>query len=364
MNNINDGMSCFKIRDINVPSRFFLAPINTGFARNGEPTPDLIRFHSARSGRGIGISYVGNVAIDSESVTNSNTLFFGKNVDTWVRLVEAINSNGSLPGIQIACRRSMLQPPRRWEAQDPDAYISRMRDEISSHPETLLLEVVSKFVLAAETAYKVGFTVIQIHAGHGYFLSSLLNPVLNNRIDLYGLDKAWILKSIVYGIRSALPNVILDVRFSLLDGLDSKESEIAQKQPIIGSIASLDIDILSISNGIYDINKNLIYPPAEWGHGTYIDLALQFAVQHPDKIWNTAGNIWDLRLLPANLPKNLTFSIGRSLIADPEFVVKSIEGRQEGIQVCTRTNRCHYYSRGMQNIACPFDSHLGQFLDS
>lgn len=364
MNSTNNSVSCFKIRGIKVPSRFFLAPINTGFARKGEPTPDLIRFHATRSGRGIGISYVGNVAIDSDSVTNNNTLFFGKNVDAWARLVEAINSNGSLPGIQIACRRSKLQPPRRWEAQDHDSYISHMRDEISSHPETLLLDVVSKFVQAAETAYKFGFKVIQIHAGHGYFLSSMLNPVLNKRTDVYGLDKSWIIKSIVYGIRSALPNVILDVRFSLLDGLDSKEHEIARKQPIIGSIASLDIDILSVSNGIYDINKNLIYPPADWGHGNFLDLALPFAVQHPDKIWNTAGNIWDLRLLPENLPKNITFSIGRSLIADPEFVVKSIEGRQDSIQACTRTNRCHYYSRDMQNIACPFDSHLSQFLDS
>lgn len=363
MSNNSEFMLSFALRDVKVSTRFFLAPINTGFAKNGEPTPDLIRFHSARSGRGIGISYVGNVAIDSESVTNANTLFFGKNFGPWVRLVEAINSNGSLPGIQIACRRSMLQPPRRWEAQDPESYVSHMRDEINSHPEALLLEVVNKFVRAAETAYAVGFKVIQIHAGHGYFISSLLNPALNNRIDLYGLDKTWILKSIVCGIRSVLPNVILDVRFSLLDGLAPKEAEIARKQPIVQSIANLDIDIVSVSNGIYDINKNLIYPPVEWGHGAFLDLTLPFAAQYADKIWNTAGNIWDLGLLPANLPKNLTFSIGRSLIADPDFVLKSVEGRQDRIQACTRTSRCHYFSRSMQNIACPYDSHLSQFLD-
>lgn len=90
MKNIDEYTCSFKVRDIIVPSKIFLAPINTGFGKFGNPTPDLIRFHSARSGKGIGISYVGNVAIDSDSVTNDNTLFFAKSFGEWRKLVEEI----------------------------------------------------------------------------------------------------------------------------------------------------------------------------------------------------------------------------------------------------------------------------------
>lgn len=363
MKNISEYTSSFKVRDIIFPSKIFLAPINTGFGKFGNPTSDLIRFHSARSGKGIGISYIGNVAIDPDSVTNSNTLFFTKSFGEWKKLVEEICSNGSLPGIQIACRSSKLKPPRRWINQDTDSYIRLIRDEVASHPESFLEEVAQKFIRSAEVAYEVGFKVIQIHAAHGYFISNFLNPKLNYRKDIYGAEKTFLLETIVKGIRSTLPKVILDIRISLLDGLEPKEVEITQKDPIVRSIAELDVDIISLSNGMYDIDKQLIYPPAEWGHGVFINLALPFALQYPDKIWNIAGNIWDLSLLPPNLPSNISFSVGRSLIADPDFVIKSIEGSHETIQVCTRTNFCHYYSRDLPNIACPLDKHLSKFVD-
>lgn len=354
--------SSFRMQDMIVPSRIFLAPINTGFGENGNPTSNLILFHSARSGKGIGISYVGNVAVDSAFVTNNNTLFFTKDLDQWKRLTDEIYSNGSLPGIQIACRNTRLKPPRRWLNQDFSSYIQITRREIASYPKELLEKIAQKFIQNAQIAYEVGFKVVQIHAAHGYFISSFLNPRLNDRKDIYGIKKTLLLEMIIKGIRSILPNIILDVRVSLLDGLEREEIELLEKRSIIHDIAELDVDIISISNGIYDIDKQLIYPPAEWGHGVFIDIVIPFALKYSSKLWNVAGNIWNLHLLPANLPTNISFSIGRSLIADPNFVIKSASGLHETIQICTRTNLCHYYSRDLPNIACPVDKHLSQFI--
>lgn len=42
------------------------------------------------------------------------------------------------------------------------------------------------FVDAAVRADKVGFDVIEIHAAHGYLLSSFLSPLSNQRTDQYG----------------------------------------------------------------------------------------------------------------------------------------------------------------------------------
>ncbi len=352
----------FRVKDIVIPSRIFLAPINTGFGKDGNPTSNLILFHTARSGKGIGISYVGNVAVDPAFVTNNNTLFFTKNLDQWKKLTEEICSNGSLPGIQIACRNTALKPPRQWLNQDASSYIQVTRHEIASYSQEFLGKIAQNFIRSAQIAYEVGFKAVQIHAAHGYFISNFLNPKLNGRKDIYGTKKTLLLEMIVEGIRSILPDIILDVRISLLDGLGNREIELTEKEPIIYDIAELDVDIISISNGTYDINKQLIYPPAEWGHSVFIDIVTPFALRHPGKLWNVAGNIWDLNLLPSELPVNISFSVGRSLIADPDFIIKSVSGLHDSIQTCTRTNLCHYYSRDLPNIACPMDRHLRQFI--
>jgi 2,4-dienoyl-CoA reductase-like NADH-dependent reductase (Old Yellow Enzyme family) len=61
-------------RSYTIPSRVLLAPINTGYAENGLPTPRLIRFHELRSDSSIGVNMVGNAAVSAFGLSNKNTL--------------------------------------------------------------------------------------------------------------------------------------------------------------------------------------------------------------------------------------------------------------------------------------------------
>ena len=126
-----------------------------------------------------------------------------------------------------------------------------------------------------------------------------------------------------------------------------------KKQKLIKNILRLDLDILSLSNGIYDLNKRLIYPPKSLGHGAFINLATPFAEKYPDILWNIAGNIWNLRKIPVSIPDNLTFSIGRSLIADPAFIEKSLSNNFKDINWCDRDDKCHYFTHGLSHLICP-----------
>jgi len=120
----------------------------------------------------------------------------------------------------------------------------------------------------------------------------------------------------------------------------------------------MEVDILSLSDGFYDINKFSIYPRLEDGLGCHVDFAATYAIKFRAKLWNVAGNVWDVASLAPRLPPNLSLSIGRSLIADPAFVEKSVRLTDLPINACVRAGHCHYYTRGRPHIECKVNARV------
>lgn len=347
------------IGDITIPSRFFLSPINTGFADDGNINSRFIDFYAQRSGHGIGITYVGNVAVGKELTPNSNTpLISYDSLGDWRKLTSIISENGSIPGIQLACRTSKTMPLKGWRIKNIKAYLENVRTELKNLSKDNIHSVLNNFINSAELSIKAGFKVIQIHAAHGYFLAQLLDHRVNVRDDKFGVDPLSSIESLTSAIRLIDDNVIIDIRLSLVEGFEDKDVEYERKVKIIDGIVRTGIDMISLSCGTYDVNKSLIYPPKSHGHGTFIYMAVPLALKYPNILWNIAGNIFDLRKLPPTAPNNLTYGIARSLIADPKLIDKSLSGSFETIRCCIRKGDCHYYSRGINQIYCPLTPSL------
>ncbi len=117
--------------------------------------------------------------------------------------------------------------------------------------------------------------------------------------------------------------------------------------------------MISQVNGLYNLSKKLMYPNRALGHCFIKKEISKLALQYPKILWNLCGNIWDLEDVERNtLPDNLTFSIGRALLADEYFIDKSFNNKKEQINRCTFCNKCHYYSMGLPNIACGVNANL------
>jgi 2,4-dienoyl-CoA reductase-like NADH-dependent reductase (Old Yellow Enzyme family) len=341
----------FSYRSYNIPSRVLLAPINTGYAQNGLPTPRLIRFHELRSDSSIGINIVGNVAVSARGLSNENTLVLHSwaSIGAYRGLAERIRKHGSLPGIQLAYSPSSLQPDRRWIARDRGAEVARLQAIIRSLSDTAIKDALSAFYAAARLAYESSYDVIQVHCAHGYFLSLLLDPRINTREDDYSADGAWV-GEFFRTIRRLTAGRLLSVRLSATMALSDRAWEHAATVRLAKLIEDCGVDLIDLSAGYYTIDRNLIYPTRDSDTGTF--MLSRSISDDVDCLVSFAGQAHNLEYFQRDISSRQLLAIGRALIADPDFAKKYKSSRRDEINHCQSCRHCHYFSRGRPSLEC------------
>lgn len=336
--------------------QFVFAPINIGTSTNGIIDKDFSDFYVERSGNNIDLTYIGNVAIGKQYVTNSNTpLFIENNFCEWRKLVSRIHENNSQIGVQLGCRYYPIPALRKNNEQKKLSYVEEMSTFIQELDKREIETIISHFISNALVASKLHFDWVQIHAAHGYFLSLLLSPQINRRKDEYNINDLFFLQKIIDGIRKTDTSIKIDIRVSFLEGLNEIENELFEKKIQFDKLANIGFDMISLSNGMYDYDKKMIYPVEKKGFLPMYELAIDFVNKYQNINWNFSGNVNDIpKIKKINLLKNLSFSIGRPLIADPKFL-KHINNSNNDLpgSSCNYCGACHYYSNNKTTMICP-----------
>lgn len=340
------------IRGEVLPSRVTLAPINTGFVEGGVPTTRLRRFHRERAGPAIGVSMVGNVAVDEDSRTNSHTAVLSNaaEVTEFAPVANEIRAQGSVPGIQLANSPALLEPLRLWKAPDRAAEIGRLRDLILAFDSAALHSVMARFAHSSSLAIDAGFRLVQIHAAHGYLLSMLLTPELNARKDCFAWNGEW-LDDLLFKVRAAIGDAILSLRISAVRGLADEDSEIEVTREVSIRAYQSGVDIIDLSAGLYTLDRRLIYPGRESVQPVYLH-RLSDLVAGLEALVCIAGRITNISKITSPVPDRTILSIGRPLIADSGFCEKWRSGQVASVRECSLKNQCHYFSRGKLSLEC------------
>lgn len=346
------SVSTHKIKELGFNSRYFLAPINTGYANNGTPSNKLLKFHKQFLNKYLGVNYIGNIAIDKDAVTNPNTLYIKEqDLQKWIKLPSSLHGKYTKIGAQLAASISSITPQRNWVNSKIESYLNTAKEEFSSHNLNNILNIFDKFVSNANVLNSIGFNVVQIHAAHGYLLSKMINKNINRRTDIIGEKPYSMLLQLGKAIKESNPDLLLDIRVSMLNGINNKDKEIKETSDLLNMISNSYFDIISLSNGFYNIDKRYIYPPKNWGHTCFLNIVRRFANNFPNQIFNYSGNVWNINRLE-NIPDNLTFSIGRALLNDPKFIKKSYNNEWDESNYLNHNSNYHYYSKNKQNISC------------
>lgn len=195
--------SPYEMRGLSLPNRIVVSPMcqyaSTHGSANDWHLMHLGQF--AMGAAGLVITEATHVSPVGRISHKCLGLYSDENEATLKRVIDFCKTHGvAAMGIQLAHagRKGSTHPPGAggkplgpgedpWETVAPSAlpYADGWHT-----PKALdrdgLAEIKQQFVDATERALRIGFDLIEFHAGHGYLLHQFLSPISNRRDDEYG----------------------------------------------------------------------------------------------------------------------------------------------------------------------------------
>ena len=294
-----------------MPIQIRLAPINTGLYVEGESTSANEEFFQKRARGGVDICMVGNIAVAERNVPNDSTGVMSSS-KKWSELASVIRRSGSKPGIQLSATLPGYKGQTAFTSTKQDKELRSYQTLFNKMTQREWEYLVMRFVDAVDLAFEHGFDHVQIHAAHGYAFSIALDPVINPAS--IGIGPMSVL---LQHISKKFSNCS-SLRISWCTGLaydDQRQARILNFWRPFARTIELDL-----SNGYYNMDKHLIYPPHKLGEAPYLQNAATLAQTYPYASFTVAGNIWNPYILASYCPPNINFAIARALIADPNHV--------------------------------------------
>ncbi len=227
-------------------------------------TPRHERLYRTWSHGGAGLLITGNVMVDRWALERPGNVVIDPSypptvdAEALARLrawASAGTEEGSGLWMQIShagrqSPRYVAHRPAGPSAVQLDAmgYFGRPR----SLTEPEILELVQRFGHAAVVARETGFTGVQVHAAHGYLISSFLSPVVNRRSDDWGgslQNRARLLLEVVRSVRRSVgPDFPVSVK---LNSDDFRKGGFSHEEclAVVRWLNDEAVDLLEISGG-------------------------------------------------------------------------------------------------------------------
>ena len=192
----------FALRGMTLPNRVVVAPMDQYRASDGLPD-DLHLVHlGARALGGAGLVFTEMTCVSAEGrITLGCTgMYADAHVTAWRRIVDFVHENSPARiCLQLGHAGRKASTKLMWEGMDepldegnwpvigpspiPYAPANQTPREMTRRD---MERVTAEFVRAARMAEWAGFDMLELHAAHGYLVSSFLTPVSNQRTDEYG----------------------------------------------------------------------------------------------------------------------------------------------------------------------------------
>ncbi|APG47477.1 NADH:flavin oxidoreductase/NADH oxidase family protein [Phaeobacter porticola] len=302
------------------------------------PTQAQIDLFAQWSKGGAALLITGNTPVDRMHLEHAGNFVLDPSSD--MKRVSALAAAGKSGGAKILAQLAHAgrQTPEAINAHPTS--ISDVQLDLPGYgkptpaSEAEFEEIIAKFVRSARLAQEAGFDGVEVHAAHGYLLSSALSPRINTRTDRWGgalENRARLAIEVVRAVRKAVdPGFIVAVKLNSSDfqkgGFDHADSV-----QVAVMLEAEGVDFIEISGGNFE--EPTAYQHASKSGSTQIREAyfLDYAAAINDALnipLMVTGGFRSSNVMNDAIASGKTdlIGMGRPFIADPAFATKLLNG--------------------------------------
>ena len=297
---------------------------------HGAPTERMIALYRRRAAGGAGLITVEIATVEPHPCPQAGLLRFDddQRIPAFSVLVDAIHEAGAAAALQITDRWHTHFPYRLHELSL--ATLQGMFDQ---------------YARGAERALRAGFDAINIQGAHGWPLARFLSPLYNDRTDQYR-EPTRVPAMVVRRIRTVVgPQVPLLFRLCLDEGAPGGLHPAQVCDRIAPQLEDAGVDVLDLTFGAGPIAKNVkaylgtepLYSPAGERADLYrwVRERLSVPMLGRSRIIDPAVAVQMVEDGAVDL-----LGIGRQLLADPDFPLKTAQHQWDAINRCIGCDVC------------------------
>jgi 2,4-dienoyl-CoA reductase-like NADH-dependent reductase (Old Yellow Enzyme family) len=227
------------IKGITLKNRIGVSPMCQYSSIDGKATDwHLVHLGSrAVGGAGLVIAEATAVSPEGRITPHDAGLWHDDQIEPLQTITNFIKAHGAIPAVQLAHAGRKASAARPWQggkhlSDEEGGYeivgpttAAFDQSRLWKQPKALdrqgIASIQQAFVSAAQRALAAGYSLLEIHAAHGYLLHSFFSPLVNTRSDDYGgslAKRARMLLETTRAIRQVWPERLpLAVRLSVTD---------------------------------------------------------------------------------------------------------------------------------------------------
>jgi anthraniloyl-CoA monooxygenase len=286
----------YQLRDMALKNRIVVSPMAQYKAVDGCPTDWHLIHYGERAKGGAGLVYTEMTCVSPKGRITPGCpgLYAPEHEAAWARLVDFVHQETDA---KICCqighsgRKGSTQvgwetmdaplPAWNWDLVSASAIAwSPQNDTPREINRSEMDQIKAEFVSATEMAARCGFDMIELHAAHGYLISSFISPKSNIRTDSYGgsLENRMRYPLEVFAaMRAVWPTEKpMSVRISATDWLGDAGVTPEEAVDIARAFSEAGVDIIDVSAGQTSIEGQPVY-------------GRMFQTPFSDRIRNDAG---------------------------------------------------------------------------
>jgi anthraniloyl-CoA monooxygenase len=268
----------FRLRDMQLANRVVVSPMATYSAQDGMPNDFHLVHLGARALGGAGLVFTEMTCVTPQGRITPGCagMYNETQMLAWRRIVQFVHQqtaakvclqlgHSGLKGSTKLGWEGMDEPlnTNNWEVIAPSPVPWSPRNQVPRQmTRTDMDHVRDAFVQATRYAEQAGFDMVELHAAHGYLLSSFISPLTNRRSDEYGGNLEGRLRyplEVFGAMRAVWPmHKPMSVRISATDWV---EGGITPDDAVIiaQTFKNAGVDLIDVSAGQTSIEAKPIY---------------------------------------------------------------------------------------------------------